>query len=646
MKKAYIFIVLLMSALVFVTSALRPQQDLNSSAQKVVELYRQDWQQLLQALEALQTALQQPQPDPQNCQKLHLQARLAFKRASFLAEYLDPEFLADYINGAPLPKLERNFSQVNALSPKGFQPLEELLYEDVYSPELLAEARELCNGLLFSVSDFARFDQQRRIQDYQVLEALRYGLIRFMSLSLVGFDQPASGEQLREMQAQWQSMQAASAAFTTQLGGNQQKLGQEIEKKWLAGSKQLAKTKDFDGLNRAAIIRETLNPLFSNLLYLQQALQLPMSKQLYPGKYALNYEATSLFDNQLLNPFYYAQLVPEMYNPSTIALGKLLFFDPVLSESNERACASCHQPELAFSDGAAKSIATGFQGTIQRNAPGLINSVYSPRFFWDLRATQLENQFAHVVINELEFNSSVLDIMQRLGWSSEYMALFNTAFPAFNNNAVNQYTINTALAAYISSLRSFNSPFDQYMRGEKAQIAPEVLHGFNIFMGKGLCGTCHFAPSFGGIVPPLYTEQESEVLGVPAQAQAPYSLDTDLGRAAGLPKEQHPIYNNSFKTVTVRNAALTAPYMHNGVYQSLAEVVDFYAQGGGAGLGLEVPNQTLPFDSLSLNAQEKRALIAFMEALTDTTGLTSRPLRLPKIDQQLSLNKRIIGGAY
>jgi cytochrome c peroxidase len=335
-----------------------------------------------------------------------------------------------------------------------------------------------------------------------------------------------------------------------------------------------------------------------------------------------------------------------MYTPNTIALGKLLFFDPVLSASNERACASCHQPELAFSDGAAKSIATGFQGTIQRNAPGLINSVYSPRFFWDLRATQLENQFAHVVINELEFNSSVLDIMQRLGWSSEYMALFNAAFPAFNNNAINQYTINTALAAYISSLSSFNSPFDQYMRGEKAQIAPEVLHGFNIFMGKGLCGTCHFAPSFGGIVPPLYTEQESEVLGVPAQAQAQYSLDTDLGRAAGLPKEQHPIYNHSFKTVTVRNAALTAPYMHNGVYESLAEVVDFYAQGGGAGLGLEVPNQTLPFDSLSLNAQEKRALIAFMEALTDTTGLTSRPLRLPKIDQQLSLNKRIIGGAY
>jgi cytochrome c peroxidase len=278
MKKAYIFIVLLMSALAFVTSALRPQQDLSSPVQEVVASYRQNWKSMLSALEQLQTALNQPQPHPETCQKLHLAARLAFKRSSFLAEYLDPEYLSDYINGAPLPKLERNFSQVNALPPKGFQPLEELLYEEEYSPELLIDARELCKQLLFSASDFARFDQQRRIQDYQVLEALRFGLIRFMSLSLVGFDQPASAEQLREMQAQWQSMQAASAAFTTQLGGNQQKLGQEIEKKWLAGSKQLAKTKNFDDLNRAAIIRETLNPLFANLLYLQQALQLPMSK--------------------------------------------------------------------------------------------------------------------------------------------------------------------------------------------------------------------------------------------------------------------------------------------------------------------------------------------------------------------------------
>lgn len=643
MRKIYVCALFALLGGAMALTGWQSTDGLDRAAKEVYARYVADWQEQLAPLAALERALAQPAADPAQCQELYLQARLSYKKAAFVAEYLDPEYMSDYINGAPLPKLERNFSQVHALDPKGYQPLEELIFESAYDASLQQDALQLCKDLHSYVHDFGRFNAQRSLQDYQLIEAIRMGLIRFLSLGLTGFDVPASGRQLEELRIGWESMQTASADL---LAAEKTVLTKRIATNWQGGTELLAESRDFDQLDRLSFLRSFINPLFSDLLQLHQNAGLPTSAQLYPMKRALNLAADNLFDNDILNPYNYMQLVPEVDNPALAALGKLLFFDPVLSASNDRACASCHQPEKAFSDGLPKSIATGFNGTVARNAPGLINSVYSPRFFWDMRAMQLESQFTHVVVNEQEFNTSVLDIMGRLQASDEYVALFEAAFPQMRGRAIHQYTLNSALAAYVASLRAFNSPFDQYVRGERQALPEEVKHGFNLFMGKALCGTCHFAPTFGGIVPPLYAEQESEVLGVPAQPMAPYSLDTDLGRAMGLPKEQHAIYNHAFKTVTVRNAALTAPYMHNGVYNTLEEVVAFYHQGGGAGLGLEVPNQTLPFDSLSLSSAEQQALVAFMEALTDTVGLTARPTRLPIINHQMVLNARQIGGVY
>ena len=148
--------------------------------------------------------------------------------------------------------------------------------------------------------------------------------------------------------------------------------------------------------------------------------------------------------------------------------------------------------------------------------------------------------------------------------------------------------------------------------------------GFNLFMGKGLCGTCHFAPLFNGTVPPAYTQTESEVIGVPSRAVTRNaSIDPDVGRIAIT---RRPTQRHAFKTPTLRNVELTAPYMHNGVYRTLEEVLDFYNRGGGAGIGSEVPNQTLPFDKLNLTSAEQRAIIVFLRTLTDTTGLTGRHL--------------------
>jgi cytochrome c peroxidase len=166
-------------------------------------------------------------------------------------------------------------------------------------------------------------------------------------------------------------------------------------------------------------------------------------------------------------------------------------------------------------------------------------------------------------------------------------------------------------------------------------------------MGKAVCGTCHFAPIFNGTVPPDYKDSESEVLGVP---ENPYvkkpKIDTDEGRGAALLKEKVFYNQYAFKTPTVRNSALTFPYMHNGSYKNLEDVMDFYNKGGGKGIGIVLEHQTLPFDELKLTNKEMKDVIAFMNALTDTSGITTKPNILPKFKNQPNWNKRKIGGEY
>ena len=135
----------------------------------------------------------------------------------------------------------------------------------------------------------------------------------------------------------------------------------------------------------------------------------------------------------------------------------------------------------------------------------------------------------------------------------------------------------------------------------------------NLFMGKAKCATCHFAPVFNGTVPPNFAKTEHEVVGTPKD-KAGSALSDDTGRYMF---NQMPQLKGAFKTPGLRNVAVTAPYMHNGVYDTLEEVVDFYNKGGGLGMGLPADNQTLPFDKLSLTDAEMKALVAFMKALTD-----------------------------
>ncbi|HEY8898007.1 MAG TPA: cytochrome c peroxidase, partial [Niastella sp.] len=260
--------------------------------------------------------------------------------------------------------------------------------------------------------------------------------------------------------------------------------------------------------------------------------------------------------------------------------------------------------------------------TVQRNAPSLINAVYADRYFYDLRSFDVEDQAGQVIKNHLEFDTDFPELLQKINTDTSYANAFARVFNSINK-AVSRPQFSAALTSYIISLRSFNSEFDQFVRGERMTISPKVKDGFNLFMGKANCGTCHYTPLFSGLVPPVYRESESEVIGV-LEKPLQRKVDSDKGR--GVNKVFHEdlyIYQHAFKTVSVRNAAVTAPYFHNGAYKTLDQVIDFYDHGGAAGIGLgnELPNQTLAPDSLHLTKYEKGALIAFLHSLTDSSAI-------------------------
>ncbi|MBK9018350.1 MAG: hypothetical protein IPM82_32280 [Saprospiraceae bacterium] len=305
-------------------------------------------------------------------------------------------------------------------------------------------------------------------------------------------------------------------------------------------------------------------------------------------------------------------------------------------------------PEKAFTDGLPKSLAADGQHSLLRNSPSLVNAVYADQYFWDLREPRLDRQMLHVVLSEDEFNTDYPEILEKLGQSAEYQRLFAEAYPEQPQYQLSTYSISDALSAYVASLTDFDSPFDQYVQGKTGVLDPAAHRGFNLFMGKAACGTCHFAPVFNGTVPPTYLESESEVLGITATADTLHpSLDADLGRFAnGMPDVKADFLKTSFKTVTVRNAELTAPYMHNGAFKTLEEVVDFYNRGGGKGLKLDVPYQTLPFDELKLTKAEQADLVAFMKSLTGDMSKFEAPTGLPVFEGKSAWNERKIGGDY
>ena len=322
-------------------------------------------------------------------------------------------------------------------------------------------------------------------------------------------------------------------------------------------------------------------------------------------------------------------------------IGKILFFDPILSGNNQRACASCHNPNNAF--GGAEDFNLNFTktGKLKRNSPPLVNAFLQKSFFYDGRSLQLEEQANSVLENHQEMFAQPEDIIYKLKQSPEYKKYFSEAFKNSEDTSITYYAILKSLSEFERCLISLDSRFDKYIRGDKKQLTANEIKGYNIFSGKALCGSCHFFPLFNGVVPPFYGDNEFEVIGVPKSKNSK-EVDPDSGR---YNVTKNTIHLHSFKTPGIRNAEKTAPYMHNSIFKTIDEVLDFYNKGGGNGLGSNIPNQTLPFDSLQLSKQELNCVKAFISSLSEKSLNIKAPLSLPIINIK-GLEKRRVGGNY
>jgi len=567
--------------------------------------------------------------------KSFFDCRNAFKSIELFFEYADREYVKDFINGAPLPKLERKSTDLKPIEPSGFQIAEELLFANRIG-DFFNKIEKLRTKSVF----FQKRIHLYRMDNRMVFEAMREEVVRIATLGITGFDTPSSENTIQECQIAVNSIHEVLSAYESLLNQSEAQLHDSLYQ-----TARLLFQNDFDSFDRFEFIRSYVNPMYGQLLSVQNKLHIETIDLVSKQPTSINYSSTNIFDTDFINYRYFSAAENNSAYDERVKLGELLFFDPILSKNNKRACASCHQPEKAFSDGLKTSIAYDNNGNLKRNSPSLINVGYNSKYFWDLRASNLSDQAEHVILNPDELASSFAEILEKIEQSPEYRAYFKEAFPSIQE--VNRYAIVSSLSAYIFSLRSFNSSFDRLIKGESIPNQTEVIRGFNIFTGKAACATCHFIPTFGGNVPPLYQEVETEVLAIPSSNDTlNMQLDPDLGRYYnGIPKEQAEFYRHSFKTPTLRNVGVTAPYMHNGVFNTLEEVVEFYDRGGSAPFGIHPENTTLPEDSLHLSKDEKQCLIQFMESLTDFERFNKRPTALPKVNIP-DLENRVIGGEY
>jgi len=281
-----------------------------------------------------------------------------------------------------------------------------------------------------------------------------------------------------------------------------------------------------------------------------------------------------------------------------VNLGKVLFFDTRLSKHKNQSCATCHNPELGFSDGLDKGF--GSDGSdLGRNAPHIYNLAWSVSLFWDGRSSSLEDQALGPIQSEVEMQMSSEQVLERLSNIQFYRQEFNGVYEdglTFNN-------VGKAIAAFERTLISDNSAFDQYIAGNKQAMSPSAIRGLRLFAGKANCIDCHDGPNF--------TDDSFHNIGLGVEDFGRYDVVKDKA------------FLGAFKTPGLRNIIYSAPYMHDGSVTTLEEVVEHYNQGG-----LGQKNVSPLIKPLKLNKQEKADLVAFMAALTDTIEI-QRP-RLPK----------------
>ncbi|WP_027066869.1 cytochrome-c peroxidase [Maribacter sp. Hel_I_7] len=532
--------------------------------------------------------------------KLFLKSREWYKRVEpMLIAYDYENYLS--MNAPNLLKVEiDDYQDIKIQNPKSYQVLEELLYSEdsISNKELHSVLTYLKVRIPFVKKNHILITQR----DRHHLKMIRDAIVNIAAKGITGFDSPMLANSLNEAVYNYESLDNIIEIYKDAFSNT------ELYRQWkieISSAIKVLKKSNFDDFNRYNFIKEHTN----NQLKLVNETAKDWNIDLSTSR-SLNPEISNLFDKNFFNmKMFSLQRSPEITD-ERIALGQQLFNDQSLSSSETISCATCHIKEKAFTDGHIKAI--GVNGEeLQRNSPTLTYTVYQRSLFYDGRADGLEDQIVGVTNNENEFHIDLNKLEEKIQQNPNYKNLF----AALYDGQITNMNVRNAIATYIRSLAPFDSKFDRNMNDLEDTMTTEEINGFNLFMGKAACATCHFPPAFNGTVPPKYMETEFENLGVPKNASFDNPvLDDDLGQF--FPYEVNE-KKHFFKTSTVRNVELTGPYMHNGVYETLEEVVQFYNVGGGQGMGLDVPLQTLPSDSLNLTDIESKAIIAFMKTLTD-----------------------------
>lgn len=555
---------------------------------QVQQLYIQDLSACIVWLDSLENATSR-----QVFEKYYLKARQYFKYAEPVLAFMEIENYK-FLNQPNILKVEEeDATDIKVKKPAGFQVLEEQIFTDSLDKTAIKKNAALTRNRLKLIRKNTRFDAHK---NYHFLWLFRDAIARVALTGITGFDSPVLEHSLNESALVYQRLhdylQIFKAEFKDTTLLHQWEQAIEQSKKALKG--------DFNQFDRYVFIQQHTHPQLKLWVQTVKAWQVE-----FPFTLAINHDAASLFANNTFNLDYFSDYKLGAHSTEKVALGRRLFNDANLSTDKTMSCASCHQANKGFSDGL--TVPKGQS----RNSPTLLYAALQQKFFYDGRAGSLEGQIVSVVKNTKEFHTDLASIKAYISRSTDY----KTQFEKIYSRGVNDLNIRNAIASYLRSLTPFNSKFDRNLNQQEQTLTQEEIKGFNLFMGKAKCATCHFPPAFNGTIPPNFRETELEMLGVPQHPDtAQATIDPDLGRYHLFKVNERKFF---FKTPTVRNVAQTAPYMHNGAYPTLESVVDFYNRGGGAGIGIDQPLQTLPPDKLNLSVKEQTALVVFLKSLTD-----------------------------
>jgi len=297
-------------------------------------------------------------------------------------------------------------------------------------------------------------------------------------------------------------------------------------------------------------------------------------------------------------------------NPVTVEgadLGRHLFYDPILSRDSSFSCSSCHKQEFAFSD-SPNQFSKGSNGeSMLRNTPGLFNLAWYKNYFWDGRAKTMEEQVVHPIRTRNELNISWDEALKRLNRSKFYGKKFKNAF---GNTTVDSLQVTRAVAQFERTLLSYNSKFDKALR-QKAKLTQDELEGFELVNDMTIAGCVHCHTTDADA---LGTTGDFNNTGLDDVKKPEDYKDKGLGGISGNPRD-----NGRFKTPSLRNLVFTGPYMHDGRFKTIEEVIDFYSEHVKPSVNIDSKMEFAQQGGARLDKHQKRKIIAFLKTMSDSS---------------------------